>query len=154
MYVNLLVGLFFLVVVVMLMRRLGVGRLRPAKVMREEMERRRIEAEHDLARNSLAQAASEALQPVAAALREMLDELPEGDRPGMEVTPDAIIVHLTEGPLVVSYRFRRVTLDASRRPDTGQHGEWVLRDATGEVADPELDVAVRLLARRIADSVH
>lgn len=154
MYVNLLAGLFFLVIVVMLMRRMGVGRMRPGSVMREEMERRRTENERRAERMCLSEAARDALPPVVAALREMLAEIPEERRPRMDVAPDAVVVHLADGPLRVTYRFRNISLGGPRGDGLGSHGEWVLSDADGEVGVDGLDTTVRLLARRIAAAVE
>ena len=153
MYVNLLAGLFSLVIVVMLMRRMGVGRMRPGSVMREEMERRRAEAERSAERRCLSEAGRDALPPVAAALREMLAEVPEGRRPRMEVESDVVVVHLPDGPLRVTYRFRTIALGGTHGEGRCSHGEWVLSDAHGEVGVDELDTTVRLLARRIAAAV-
>ncbi|MBG3877720.1 hypothetical protein FVW20_12025 [Desulfovibrio oxamicus] len=161
---GLILGGLFVLLIYLLLRY--VWRTRPEnprEVLREELSRRRAVGESAAGMSErLRDVASERLRPVAAALAEMREELPEDQRFDLRDAGDTLTVEVGGRTIVVTHNALTVLLgdrDGSGHPG-GDGARRPLRDerygirVDGALEEhPDLAATVRRLASLIADAV-
>jgi hypothetical protein len=163
MYINLLLGVLFVVAVIMLIRAWWQER-RPARELLEEELRRRREREKapEAAARRLRELGVERLKPVLRAVEDMRNALPENTRFTCMLDEDGLRIELpaAEGrtvTLLVRHRVQAFSLDRGTRgleEALLEHERFVLSHpehaGRGESVARDQDECIRMVARELA----
>ncbi|HEU6438429.1 MAG TPA: hypothetical protein VE028_13340 [Nitratidesulfovibrio sp.] len=157
---GLILGGLFVLLIYLLLRY--VWRTRPAnprEVLREELSRRRAVGESAAGMaERLRDVARERLRPVAAALAEMRDELPEDQRFAVQDDGDTLTVEIGGRTIVVTHNALRVLLGEGDGAGQGDVRRSLRDERYGIRVDgafeehADLADTVRRLASLIADA--
>ncbi|SIO19230.1 hypothetical protein [Halodesulfovibrio marinisediminis] len=164
MYINLIVGIIFIVLVVWIVKDFLKSLKSPARIMEDELSQRR-EKQEQVAANieRLRETGIKKLVPVRRAVEEMNAALPEGKQFVIENNRDNVVIVFEKAYVKITHRLTQFSLSGSEQDfddDVVKHQRFVLerKDEHGDVvtsreADTE-EEAIRLIAREIANVVE
>ena len=164
MYINIIVGLIFIILVWWIARDFIQSLKSPARIMKDELNQRRERQEQTAANiERLRGTGLKKLTPVRAAIEEMKGALPKDKQFTVENNDDSVEIIFEKSYVEVTHRLTQFTLDGSAQDfsdDVAMYQSFVIerRDLEGnliirrEAATEE--EAIRLIAREIATVVE
>ena len=164
MYINIIVGIIFIVLVVWIVRDFWQSRKSPATIMEEELHKRK-ERQENIAANLewLRETESKVLEPVLEAVKEMRATLPDAQRFAVENNNDGIAIIFEKTYVAVTHRVSDFSIDGSAQDFSSQVASSQIivierMDAEGNLiirreASSE-EEAIRLIAAEIATALE
>ena len=162
MYINIIVGIIFIVLVVWIARDFWQSRKSPTTIMEEELHKRK-ERQEAIAANleRLRETESKALEPVLRAVTEMNAALPQAKQFTIENNDDGIAIIFENSYVSVTRRVAEFSLDGSAHDFSAEAAATIYierrdlddnlimrRETSGE------EEAIRLIAAEIAAAVE
>jgi len=160
MYINIIIGIVFIVLVVMVVKDFWNRLKSPAKIMEDELKQRREQQEQVAANiERLRETGLKNLIPVQQAITEMNDALPEAKQFAVDNSDTKILVVFEKTYLEISHQLTQFSLHGNEQDfsdDIAMHQSFIIehKDEQGNVitrreADSE-EEAIRIIAREIA----
>lgn len=164
MYINIIVGLIFIILVGWIARDFMRSLKSPARIMKDELEQRRERQEQTAANiERLRGTGVKKLIPVRAAIEEMKGALPKEKQFTVENNDDSVEIVFEKSYVEVTHRLTQFTLDGTAQDfsdDVAMYQSFVIerKDLDGDLiirreAATE-EEAIRLIAREIATVVE
>lgn len=164
MYINILVGIVFVVLVVWIVKDFLNSLKSPARIMEDELTQRR-EKQEQVAANlvRIRETGVKKLVPVKQALEEMNAALPEEKRFSIENNSDSVAIIFEKTYVEVTHRLTQFSLSGSEQDfsdDVAMHQSFVVerKDEHGDViTSREVETeeeTIRLIAREIANVIE
>ncbi|MEZ0576311.1 hypothetical protein [Halodesulfovibrio aestuarii] len=164
MYINILVGIVFVVLVVWIVRDF-LNRLKsPAKIMEDELKQRRKKQEQIAANiERLRETGMKKLIPVKQALEEMNAALPEEKQFTIENNRDSVAIIFEKSYVEITHRLTQFSIRGNEQDfsdDVAMHQSFVIecKDEDGNVITTHQaateEETIRLIAREIVNVVE
>lgn len=164
MYINIFIGIIFIVLVVWIVRDFLASLKSPARIMKDELTLRREKHEQVSANiERLRETGVKKLVPVARALQEMNEALPKEKRFTVENNHDTVAIIFEKSYVEVTHRLTQFSLSGNEQDftdDVEAHQTFIIerKDAEGNVITIREAVTeeetIRLIAREIAAVVE